>query len=112
MNRNYLIFRAIFYIKYSFYQFASIFNLNENIIKKICKETITLFDFTKLDDFIKIKTSKNSLNIAFVSLGGTKGVYLDIFLAIILRKRGHKVKFFVEDNSMPLFEIHEFKYPE
>jgi len=52
------------------------------------------------------------LNIAFITLGGSYGMYIDYVIAEILRARGHHVHFYIDDAHLPIFEGHDFKKPE
>ena len=104
------VFKIKFYLRYYIFLIANFFGLNDSSKKKIGGGYTIIFQAKKITSFLSIKTSsRTKLKIAFVTLGGTTGMYLDVFIAIVLRARGHKVIFYIEDDSMPLYEIHDFE---
>ncbi len=50
-----------------------------------------------------IQKTKNPLKIAFITLGGSYGMYVDYVLAEALRACGHQVVFYVDDACLPCF---------
>ena len=93
-----------------FYKVLVFFAPPSSLIKKVAGGYYPIFqvkEYEKRWEKFIDKTDKKQ-KFAFVIIGGTLGMYVDIFLAIILRLRGHYIHIFYEDSTMPLYEIHRF----
>ena len=77
------------------------------------KANQVIFQARKLAQNLKsLSLTENPLNIAFITLGGSYGMYVDHVLAEALRAAGHDVTFFIDDSCLPVFEGHQWDKPE